>query len=142
MAESYNMRKKYELTKQYKWEGHELGFKAFSEKEKNEARKDLKKWLSEATQQNGHPQVYCVLRSVAKSGMSRVIHLFCVNRESGNLMHLSNRYALAMDYTVKPTDCGEGIHVSGCGMDMGFHLVYCLSSALYGDGYFLENNWI
>ena len=29
----------------------------------------------------------------------------------------------------------EGVPVSGCGMDMGFQIVYCLSSALYPDGF-------
>jgi len=29
----------------------------------------------------------------------------------------------------------EGIRVPGCGMDMGFHLVYSLSSALYPNGF-------
>ena len=28
-----------------------------------------------------------------------------------------------------------GVRVSGCGMDMGFHLVYALSSALFPEGF-------
>jgi hypothetical protein len=30
----------------------------------------------------------------------------------------------------------------GCGMDMGFDLVYNLSSVLYGDGYKIKQEWI
>lgn len=36
----------------------------------------------------------------------------------------------------------DGIRVSGCGMDMGFHLVYNLSLVLYGSGDALKQRWI
>lgn len=36
----------------------------------------------------------------------------------------------------------EALVVGGCGMDMGFHVVYSLSYALFGDGYALNQKWI
>jgi hypothetical protein len=34
------------------------------------------------------------------------------------------------------------VKVHGCGMDMGFHAVYELSGALFGDGYSLKHKWL
>ena len=34
------------------------------------------------------------------------------------------------------------VGVGGCGMDMGFHLVYTLASVLYKDGYALTHRYI
>ena len=36
----------------------------------------------------------------------------------------------------------DGVRVVGCGMDMGFDLVYRLSMELYGDGYALNARWL
>jgi hypothetical protein len=32
--------------------------------------------------------------------------------------------------------------VQGCGMDMGFHVVYSLSQTLFNDGYALKQRWL
>ena len=34
------------------------------------------------------------------------------------------------------------IFVKGCGMDMGFHVVYSLSQTLFNDGYAIKQRWI
>jgi hypothetical protein len=36
----------------------------------------------------------------------------------------------------------KGIRVSGCGMDMGFHLVYSFAQALFKNGYALKQAWL
>lgn len=36
----------------------------------------------------------------------------------------------------------EAVKVGGCGMDMGFHLVYWLGVVLFGDGYALKHSWM
>lgn len=74
--------------------------------------------------------VYTVLRSVSKSGMSREISLHTI--KDGDITWIAGMVARALDYRVGTRD---GIKVSGCGMDMGFHLVYNLSRALWPDGY-------
>jgi hypothetical protein len=98
--------------------------------------------------------LWCNLKQVASSGMSRVISLHFVDKQGGirNISHLAHRI-LAWRYN----DRHEGLSVSGCGMDMGFHTVYELSSALYNGqdrpgylpsrpggstGYWLEHRWI
>lgn len=84
--------------------------------------------------------VYTVLRHVSASGMQRRIDLYtiCDNR----MIYLSG-YAegagLAKRHKTK-----EGLIVNGCGMDMGYHLVYNLSYILFGyqAGDQLNHEWI
>ena len=76
-------------------------------------------------------KVYTILRYVSKSGMMREISFKAINGD-GDIMNL--------DYYVSrvvgdPIGEHDGVRVTGCGMDMGFHLVYVLSRHLYPDGF-------
>ena len=73
--------------------------------------------------------IYCMLRHVSTSGMSRRISLFIVN--NGELDSLDYAASRALDWKI--SDKG-GIVVSGCGMDMGFHLVYSLGASVWPTG--------
>jgi hypothetical protein len=73
--------------------------------------------------------VYTRLRSVSKSGMSRRISLHIV--QGTEIVDITYRAAIAMGN--KLSDKG-GIVVSGCGMDMGFSLVYNLGYRLWPNG--------
>lgn len=72
--------------------------------------------------------VYTVLRSVSRSGMSRVIDLYVI--QDGEPRWLSGYARHVLDYRLAKQD--RGLCVSGGGMDMGFHLVHSLSYALHG----------
>jgi hypothetical protein len=76
--------------------------------------------------------VKTILRHVSRSGMSRRISV--VACEDGSPRDVSWYVAKAMGEPVKGR-AGHvqdvGITVGGCGMDMGFHLVYGLSHTLY-----------
>jgi hypothetical protein len=74
--------------------------------------------------------VYCILRSVSRSGMQRQISL-CVATDG-----MRNIDSLAADLMGYPVD--KGIKVTGCGMDMGFHLVYNLGRCLFPEGFPVE----
>lgn len=78
--------------------------------------------------------VYTVLRHRSSSGMSRVIDLFVVQK--GQPVRISYDAAKVMDRTYD----GErnGIKIGGCGMDMGFALVYNLGRKLYPNGFKLR----
>ena len=83
--------------------------------------------------------VYTVLRHVSASGMSRRIDLYTF--QDNKPVYLSGYYAM-MQGEEPPTN---GYKVGGCGMDMGFHLVYTLSSLLYKKdrgGYELRHEWL
>jgi hypothetical protein len=83
--------------------------------------------------------VYCVLRHVASSGMSRNIDLFVMR--SGEPTYISGLVATLTGF---PMAKKGGIRVCGCGMDMGFALVYQLAQELYGPdkGYSLKSCWL
>tara|TARA_R100001086_G_scaffold241299_1_gene168117 strand:+ start:324 stop:671 length:348 start_codon:yes stop_codon:yes gene_type:complete len=106
--------------------------------EKQEALETLRKMIPEGS------TVFTVLRRVSQSGMSRNISLV-VFKDDGQ-----RQYTIHPNYTASKLlgwklveDRGHSaIRVSGCGMDMGFHLVYTLGSILYGDGYKLKQEWI
>lgn len=87
--------------------------------------------------------VYCVLRSVSRSGMSREIsfHGIEIDKYEGKpeLTWLSGYVSNATGYRRGKR---EGLHVSGCGMDMGFAVVYDLSRVLYGKGDALKHRWV
>lgn len=73
--------------------------------------------------------VYTVLRHCSASGMSRRISLQIVDGDS--IRQIDHWAADAMGDKV--SDKG-GITVTGCGMDMGFHLVYNLGAVLWPNG--------
>lgn len=74
--------------------------------------------------------VYTILRSVSRSGMSRTISLYTFINNQPRMLDCA--VSVVCGY---PLDKHEGVKIGGCGMDMGFALVYALSNALYGDGY-------
>lgn len=90
--------------------------------------------------------VYTVIRSVARSGMSREISVIIPvrNDNTGLLSFVHPSYTIAgllgRSYSEKTGH--NAVVCRGCGMDMGFDLVYNLSSVLYGDGYKIRQEWI
>ena len=79
--------------------------------------------------------VYTIMRHRAPSGMSRRFSLVMIDTD-----HDGKPYIRDISYTVAEA-CGRRINgdheitVGGCGMDMGFHLVYTLGRALYPEGF-------
>lgn len=79
-------------------------------------------------------RVYTVLRHVSSSGMSRRISLVIPTTDhDGKPAVTSIDWLAARVLSYRQHDKG-GLMVSGCGMDMGFHVVYALGSALWPDG--------
>jgi len=74
-------------------------------------------------------KIYCTLRSVSASGMSRRISVHTIH--DGELIPLDNTAAILTGRT--QSDKG-GIVCNGCGMDMGFDLVHSLGSAIWPNG--------
>ncbi len=74
--------------------------------------------------------VTCVLRHVARSGMTRHIDFYLVRDSEARWLSGRISHALGM----RQTRDGALI-VNGTGMDMGFHVVYELSCILYAGGY-------
>jgi len=73
--------------------------------------------------------VYTGLNHVSTSGMQRAISLYI--GEAGKIVRLDYWAARAMGYSFHKKG---GLKVGGCGMDMGFHLVYSLGQTLWPKG--------
>ncbi len=74
--------------------------------------------------------VFTVLKHVSRSGMYRVIDLYVIkDNEPLRITHSAGM--LCEGYDRKH----EGAKASGCGMDMGFELVYNLGYRLFPDGF-------
>jgi len=114
-------------------------------KKQNEAldRELARRRLREILAGQDNPTIYTVLRHVSSSGMSRDISLKTV--ENGELVDITFTAAQALGDKSKHKDGRSVIRVSGCGMDMGFHLVYSLSSVIYTNeeraGYKVSQRW-
>ena len=79
--------------------------------------------------------VYTSLRQVAANGMSRHIEVVIPRkRENGSLYirNITGVVARANGHRISPKT--DAIVIGGAGMDMGFWLIYSLSSALYPNG--------
>lgn len=96
-----------------------------SKQEKTEAIESLRKIVKPGD------TVYTILRHVSRSGMSRSISVMVVEDGAPN----------DVSWLVAKAGLGrfdrnhDGVKVQGCGMDMGFHLVYNLAWTLYGNNF-------
>ena len=108
------------------------------------AKKYLLDLLPECSQNlpygKGEVYVYTNLVHVSPSGMTRWIKpLVIVNDRPLNISYHVNHL---LDYKPVEKNGTQCVRVGGCGMDMGFHLVYTLSSILFDDGYKIKHEWI
>jgi hypothetical protein len=98
--------------------------------------------------------LYTVIRSAAKSGMSRTIDVYVIKPQTRNgatthgLTYLSGYIAKVLDL---PRNNDGALKITGCGMDMGYAIVHELSSRMFrnDDGsyshdgaYSLKHEWI
>ena len=75
--------------------------------------------------------VYTIVTHVSSSGMSRDIRTFISNK--GGITCIDWYVSHALGYKRNPKN--GALKISGCGMDMGFHVVYSLGRALYPKGF-------
>lgn len=103
--------------------------KQIKERERQEACERLRELLPVGS------TVYCVLRHVSRSGMRREISFLvggCEGMQKGAwIQDIDWLVCRALDMHLGKA----GIKVDGCGMDMGFHVVYSLSRVIYRDGF-------
>ena len=74
--------------------------------------------------------VHTILRHVSRSGLMRHVSVIKVGSDGPNDIS----WLVGRVLGEKRAEDG-GVKISGAGMDMGFELVYCLSSALWPQGF-------
>jgi Arc/MetJ family transcription regulator len=88
--------------------------------------------------------VYTVLRSVSSSGMTR--HISLKVAQGDDIYDITYLAAQAMGDKLHDRNGWNTIKVNGCGMDMGFSVVYNLSSVLFAGqeraGYKIAQRWL
>ena len=94
-------------------------------KERDDALARLREWLKPGD------TVYTVMRHRSESGMMRAISALGI--EGSKIADYTGNVAHALDWRYH-RDHG-GVVVNGCGMDMGFHLVYALSATMFPEGF-------
>lgn len=100
----------------------------YGKQEIAESRARLLEWLKPGD------TVYTILRNVSRSGMRREIGIVLMNGDHGPT-HPNYSVAVVLGDRLGKRD---GIIVGGCGMDMGFHLVYNLGRTLFPEGFGIE----
>ncbi len=85
--------------------------------------------------------LYTVLRRVSRSRMTRVIDVKVIQ---DNIP----RNVIVQEFSSCAKDCEQesrwhgNYRVTGCGMDMGFSLVYQLGELIHQDGYYFKHAWL
>jgi len=102
------------------------------EQEKAEAIDRLKEWLKPGG------TVYTVLRRVSASGMTRHISVIFPQVEDGKIRMSDLTWNVGKALGRKFDRDTQGLVVQGCGMDMGFEVVYSLGCKLFPDGFKVE----
>ena len=117
-----------------------LSKKAQAEQEKESARGSLLNILAKQWK----PTLYTSLKHVSSSGMSRDMKVLAV--VDGEIVDVTYYVGKLGIGTIKERNGQRVIRVGGCGMDMGFHVVYSVSAVLYGyeerGAYTIRHEWI
>ena len=113
-------------------------------KQDPEARERLLEWVQPGD------KLYTILRHRSRSGMQRVIQVVKLPaNDNDSPRYLGDDVATVLGWRYNRDK--EGVVVDGCGMDMGFHLVYELSAILFPaysegpgrkGGYALKQEWL
>jgi hypothetical protein len=77
-------------------------------------------------------KVFTILDHVSKSGMTRHVRVKLISKDGTT--HDPN-YLVAQALDMRQAKRGDGIVAQGCGMDMGYSLVYNLGYALFPAGF-------
>ena len=121
----------------------------YSKEEKQESLERLRNWIKKGD------TLHTTVRHVSRSGMMRYIttrHLQKSDHPDREVNVSNYDYHIARVLDLPEAPNFAGVKVGGCGMDMGFWLVYRLSRAIFGDvpkgegdsdhGYWIKQEWL
>lgn len=87
---------------------------------------------------HGQTTIWALCRHVSSGGATRVLSFFIV--KDNTIICIDWFLQEFLGY--KSHKKFDGVVIKGCGMDMGFHVVYSLSRKLYDDGYRFKHRWL
>src|SRR3990167_1337240 len=99
----------------------------YSKSEIEESLTKLREWIKPGD------TVYTVLRHVSRSGMSRNISVVLIDGDA--MLHPNHAVACVTGAPLVRGGMNDAIKMGGCGMNMGFALVYELAARLWPNGY-------
>ena len=121
----------------------------YTKSERQEALEKLKSWIKKGD------TLHTTVKHVSRSGMMRHIsvrHLKATDNPERPVNISNYDYHVARVLELPEAPNYQGVKIGGCGMDMGFHLVYSLSRALFKDepkgesdrdhGYWINQEWL
>lgn len=112
--------------------------------EQEQERESAKVYLLSVLNKQARPTLYTSLKYVSSSGMSRDMKVLLA--DGGEIIDVTWYAGKLGIGTLKERNGQRVIRVSGCGMDMGFHVVYSISAMLYGyeerGAYTIRHEWI
>jgi hypothetical protein len=106
-----------------------MGITNAEKKEKQERKAHARKALLKLLKKTH--KVYTCLKHVSSSGMTR--HISCYVGGKDGIVDITWYVSQLLDYRRNSRD--GGLVVGGCGMDMGFAVVYNLGAVLYPHGF-------
>lgn len=115
-----------------------------TKKATKQEQEEARQWLNDNLKPG--QTIYTSLKKVSRSGMSRKIDLFAVI--DGDIVNLNFYYIKASGGNVGTLGSRNawenGITATGCGMDMGYHLVSTLSYLLtdYKNYRLFQHRWL
>ena len=107
-----------------------------TKKEKQKEQLEALNYLKERIKKGD--TLFTSVQKVSASGMSR--HIKVLGIKDNSPLFWSWYVATALGYKYKEQT--NAVSINGCGMDMGFHLIYTLSQKLFNDGYAIKQRWI
>ena len=93
----------------------------------------LREWMPKGS------RIFTILRSVSKSGMQREVAVVVWRPGEDRPIYPNFHVGRVLGLRFGKR---EGLVLQGCGMDMGFELVYRLASALHDDPNALTHEWL
>jgi len=111
--------------------------------EKQQEQESAKDFLRKVFTSQETPTAWTILKSVSASGMSRDMKV--ITQYEGRVIDITWYISHASSVgQLRERNGQRVVRVGGCGMDMGFHLIYSLSIALYGieNAYNLKQEWL
>lgn len=98
----------------------------YTKQEQEEARDKLRELLDVGD------TVHLIVTHVARSGMTRWIECYVIRDDIPRRVSYDVAAATGQSYDTRGN---RGVEMGGCGMDMGFALVYSLGRALWPEGF-------